>query len=414
MKRLKFILLFLLFTTGYAQAQWIKQEAGTSEALNDVFCISADTVLAVGNAGVILKTTDGGEHWIQKNSPFTGYLWKIRFADDTTGYAVGENGIIKTTDAGETWTILPVDEDSLYSVSCVNKDTVYISGLHGIIKKTEDGGQIWATQATGLSETVTNIQFINDTLGYAMLGTYIEDLYILKTINTGVTWQTQYHLPGGGAYSMFFCNDTLGYFGESSLYKSINQGVDWSDTFYNYWAYVYSIYCINPDTLWTAGWQSWGTSGVIAKGISTGDNYDDWNWIYHFVDREFYNSIHFANDTVGYVVGFWGDENSGWEGLIKKITTGENISAVENIQKNKTFTIYPNPSSGIITVSNLQCFSCDCNISISNISGKEIYNNQFSINNNQLKIDISNFSKGIYFLTISNLNHYETKKIIKL
>ena len=409
MTKLKFLLIFLLFTTSYLQAQWIRQEAGTSEALNDVFCINADTVLAVGNAGVILKTTDGGEHWIQKSSPFTGYLWKIRFADDTTGYAVGENGIIKTTDAGETWTILPADEDTLYSVSCVNKDTVYISGLHGTIKKTENAGLSWTTQTTSLTETINNIQFVNDTTGFAT-GLSLIDGYFLTTINGGYNWETQ-NIGYISTYSLFFCNDTLGYFGESSLWKTVNVGENWNYISLDWWANAYSIYCINPDTIWVAGWEPMNTGGgAIAKSTSGGEGDDAFTYVWGY--HEFYNSLHFANDTVGYVVGFYGDENSGWEGLIKKITTGENLSAVKEITADKTFTVYPNPSNGIFTIKSQQTFTVTersrSNVSITNITGKEI----MSMEHVPLQIDISNFPKGIYFLTISNKNHYETQKII--
>ena len=201
MKTIKLLFLLLLIINFTAQAQWHRQEANTAEGLNDVFCINADTVFAVGNAGVILKTVDGGENWIHKTSDFTGYLWKIRFADDTTSYAIGKQGIIKTTDCGETWTILDTAEDSLYSVSCVNKDTVYISGVNGLIQKTENGGQTWVTQDPGIIETVTNIQFVNDTLGYATAGTIYEDNYFLKSVDTGQNWQAQF--MGGGGNTLY-------------------------------------------------------------------------------------------------------------------------------------------------------------------------------------------------------------------
>lgn len=419
MKKLKFLLLFLLFTTGYLQAQWHRQEAGTTESLNDVFCINTDTVFAVGNAGVILKTTDGGENWIQKSSPFTGYLWKIRFANDTTGYAIGENGIIKTTNCGETWITINAEEDTLYSVTCVNKDTVYISGLHGIIKKTENGGETWTPQTTGITETILSIQFVNDTLGFATGGTFIEDGYFLKTIDAGLNWQANEFIWGGGGYSLFFCNDTLGYFGTGEqLNKTIDAGENWSYYNIGWFANVYSIFCDNTDTLWVAGWEAFNTSGgVIAKSTIGGEGDDAFTYTsgYH----EFYNSIHFANDTVGYVVGFVDDGNSGWEGLIKKNTTGLNISGIVNLTEKKSFSVYPNPSKGkfIINFENSPFFKEPVpnsfregigDLTISDITGKIIMTRGYI----PMQIDISNYPKGIYFITIKKSNYYETQKII--
>lgn len=54
---------------------------------------------AVGENGVILRTTDGGTNWIQYDSPTTKYLREIEFPTPSVGYIVGENGIIlKYTD----------------------------------------------------------------------------------------------------------------------------------------------------------------------------------------------------------------------------------------------------------------------------------------------------------------------------
>ena len=65
MKKLKTIFLILLTMPIYAQ--WVQQTSGTGENLNDVYCITADIVVAVGDNGTILKTIDGGTTWVQKN-----------------------------------------------------------------------------------------------------------------------------------------------------------------------------------------------------------------------------------------------------------------------------------------------------------------------------------------------------------
>lgn len=70
-------------------AQWVPQNSGTTANLNDVYCITADFVVLVGDNGTFLKTTDGGANWIAKTSGTTYKLKKIQFANSTTGYAVG-------------------------------------------------------------------------------------------------------------------------------------------------------------------------------------------------------------------------------------------------------------------------------------------------------------------------------------
>ena len=58
--------------------------------------------LSVGEAGTILRTTDGGNQWNGQVSGTTNLLFGLSFVDANTGAAVGAEGtILKTTDGGE-------------------------------------------------------------------------------------------------------------------------------------------------------------------------------------------------------------------------------------------------------------------------------------------------------------------------
>ncbi len=64
----------------------------------------------VGNAGSILKTTDGGNHWtyLQKKNTYSRKtaFRAVHFMDDQNGFITGEHGLLwKTTNGGENWTI---------------------------------------------------------------------------------------------------------------------------------------------------------------------------------------------------------------------------------------------------------------------------------------------------------------------
>ncbi|MFT5249453.1 MAG: hypothetical protein ACI93P_001179, partial [bacterium] len=74
---------------------------------------------------------------------------------------------------------------------------------------------------------------------------------------------------------------------------------------------------------------------------------------------------------------------------------------------NEGLTIYPNPSSNLITInSNSELLT---EVIIYDISGKQIYNTS-NINSDLKTIDISNFSNGIYFVLVNN---QVAKKLIK-
>ncbi|HHT51727.1 MAG TPA: glycosyl hydrolase, partial [Bacteroidales bacterium] len=69
-----------------------------------MFFTSYDIGYAVGGSGLILKTVDGGGHWVAQTSGTTRTLFSVHFPTVNVGYAVGEQGtILKTVNGGDTW-----------------------------------------------------------------------------------------------------------------------------------------------------------------------------------------------------------------------------------------------------------------------------------------------------------------------
>ncbi len=77
-----------------------------------------------------------------------------------------------------------------------------------------------------------------------------------------------------------------------------------------------------------------------------------------------------------------------------------------SITNDNSYSVYPNPNSGIINIS-FQTNSLIKSISISNNKGKEVYKNDKINANDVLKIDVSYLPKGIYFTSIT----FEKNKI---
>ena len=86
-------------------AQWVWQNPLPQG--NHLFGLSftdANNGTAVGLHGTILRTTDGGHHWIIQSSGTTNWLYGVSFVDANNGTAVGVNGtILKTADGGQSW-----------------------------------------------------------------------------------------------------------------------------------------------------------------------------------------------------------------------------------------------------------------------------------------------------------------------
>lgn len=105
----------------------------------------------------LLKTTNGGINWSIKTTDSSSGINSdysfIRFFNENTGYYINGN-FLKTTNAGDNWT--KFDSLSVYGMnkfSFINQSTGYLVGQNKIVK-TFDGGLNWKTNS---GSTFTNL-----------------------------------------------------------------------------------------------------------------------------------------------------------------------------------------------------------------------------------------------------------------
>jgi hypothetical protein len=107
--------------TGSSQADsgtWRTENSGTRQRLYDVACLSALRCEAVGAAGTIVATADGGRTWRAQASPLRGSstpLYAIACAGPGSCYVIARpDAILVTHDGGASWSrhVLPVGVSS--------------------------------------------------------------------------------------------------------------------------------------------------------------------------------------------------------------------------------------------------------------------------------------------------------------
>ena len=86
----------ILRTTDGGQT-WVSQVSGATETLLAVTMTAADQATAVGQLGTILTTTDGGASWTRQESGTNQDLYDVAFPEATIGTAVGGFGAILRT-----------------------------------------------------------------------------------------------------------------------------------------------------------------------------------------------------------------------------------------------------------------------------------------------------------------------------
>jgi len=52
-------------------------------------------------------------------------------------------------------------------------------------------------------------------------------------------------------------------------------------------------------------------------------------------------------------------------------------------------------------------------LSVMDVTGREVFNSQLTIDNSQLAVDVSALSSGMYFINIKNNDNSVTQKFIK-
>lgn len=130
----------------YPDTAWFTQVSGTTRNLFGVFFQDdGRRGWAVGNGGVILRTTDAGETWSFQNSATSSNLNSVWFTGPDEGWAVGNNGtVLHTLNAGQLWTRVSVNAgENFMDVCFANPLLGWAVGSSGAMLRTTDGGATW-------------------------------------------------------------------------------------------------------------------------------------------------------------------------------------------------------------------------------------------------------------------------------
>lgn len=147
---------------------WTVQKSGTPRNFSDVHFLDAVTGWAVGRSGTVLHTTDGGAAWTPQDGGLPAFFTDVHFADADHGWistherlAAGTS-IRVTTDGGTTWnTVTTGATFDLRGVYFVDASTGWIVGVAGEILRTDDGGVTWTPQTDGLRDTFWDVAALN-------------------------------------------------------------------------------------------------------------------------------------------------------------------------------------------------------------------------------------------------------------
>jgi len=237
----------------HAAAQRGAAHQGMSTVLTDVSFTDASHGWIAGQAGYVLRTSDGGATWAKTTMSGRVNLNSVSFADSTHGFAsgnwwtteyIGKAGplLFSTSDGGATWKksrILPGVNGEMDHVVAIAADTACAVGAtseiqhYGVVVRTTNGGSSWQTQLkqSGRKTTVlTGVDFIDADTGWASgYGAHTGHGVVLATSDGGATWLKQTTPQSAWLTQICFVDDEHGWAcADKSVLRTADGGATWS------------------------------------------------------------------------------------------------------------------------------------------------------------------------------------------
>ena len=417
------LLIFILSIT--ISAQWYQQNSGVPFNLNSIFFIDSNTGWAVGDEGIILKTSDGGNNWITQAGVTTDNLYSVYFVNGNTGWIVGEDvRIMKSTDGGSNWILqianppFPVDLHSVQFLDLNNGWAVGNNYIDSYLIKTTDSGTSWQNNFGFMDEKLFSLCFMNSSLGL------LAGSEIFRTSDAGSNWDPVF----GSSFldefhSIFFIDESNGWFAGKSgaagvIYKSTNGGLNWNLSLSDSFNTFTSVSFTDANHGWVAGW-----GGII---LYTSNSGTDWSVQVSGITLNL-NSIFFINDAAGWAVGDSGiilfTDNGGVTSIGEDIISSFNFSLSQN---------YPNPFNPVTKIKysipsvTLRQVQSDILVTLKvyDLLGREVATlvneekpaGEYEVEFNAVSHsgNVQNLPSGIYFYQIKAGQFSETKKMVLL
>jgi len=385
MKRNFLLLLFLTFISG-ANAQWVQLNSGTTEDLSVVYCLSPETCFVGGWNGTMLKTIDGGVGWNLSNNGLPSGTFTTIFC--ITNNTCLTNEAYKTIDGGNTWLLKSTPMSGYSSIEFLNDSIGYATGPGGgQMVRTTDVGETWSWVSTLYSGILNDVFFTDVNTGYAVGGDCVSTWVVLKTSDGGNTWPQIYSDTGWCFKDVLFVNDSTGFVTgfNGTILKTIDSGNNWNSLNTGTAGQINAIDCINEDTCYAVG-----TDYTIIKTTDGGTTWTfDTTGIPNTGNIAF-SDISCPSSQVCYTI-------AGSLIFKKDLSIGMNPSYISKLQ----VSIYPNPFSEKTTIYLTgKTNNKNLDFELYDFTGRKI--KELQLNNSITKLERNGLVNGMYLYRLTN------------
>ena len=424
---LSFLFLISLTYPSSSQTQpWKKLQSPVNTTFRYLCFVDSLNGWAAGEAGTIIRTTDGGDSWEVQNSTVQTFIMDIFFVDKNNGWALTlkdvfpfNSVILKTTNGGNDWSAEDFPDFSKLIRTIFFFDTLngFVGGSY--IGYTSDGGNSWVESDIDSnmvsSFPVYKFNFLNRQFGYACGGRLDVAGVVWRTTNYGLNWTAQ-GISADEIFDIFIFDslntitlsgDPEGFYNIANL-KTFDAGVTW-----NYEELPFFGLSFNID--FRTYNEGWSASGY--KFLFTSDRGETWSEV-ETPDSSIIYDLQFANARNGYAVG--------QDGVILKLDPAL-VSVEDKVSSPTQFILhqnYPNPFNPSTTikfaiplVETNRDASLLTTLKVYDILGNEVatlVNEEKPAGNFEVEFVARDLVSGVYFYQLEAGNFFETKKMIYL
>jgi photosystem II stability/assembly factor-like uncharacterized protein len=276
--------------------------------LTDVHFIDKQTGWAVGG-DQLLKTSDGGITWekYELDADRSYYLKRIQFVSDEIGWIAGEYrkdrntfiGLFKTVDGGKTWEFQEINSHnptryfSLNDMHFYNEQFGFIVGDENNYKKpvllyTKDG-QKWNIQKNQFNQVLNHIRILDRS---KLIAANSAAMYLSH--DKGKNWKLVNSATDADLYDVLAIDEknVIAVGEKGTLIETKNGGFKWNKVAIKTKSNLNKIVKGPNNTIWVVG-----NSGAVLKKVG-----DNWSIQSAPVSTNL-NSIQFLSDNVGYIAG---------------------------------------------------------------------------------------------------------------
>ncbi len=354
------------------------------------------------NYNGIYKTEDGGNSWSEIYSYSYGMFLDIFIVNESELHIVGNGIILKSNDWGNTWIEhTQLTEKSLNTIYFIDPQNGFVGGNDGLLLRTTDGGISWDIIDIGiLYSSIQDIEFIDSSIGYLLSSNMGGSSKVYTTDDGGESWNFLYQLFNTARTLYVSPFNDVYILGEEGTFDKLSLPPIPSLPGYILGkskvivdsTYFYSVFQ-HPDLIYS--WEIFNNSNFIET--DTGIHV---TWTSTGID------------TISVISNNFCDYGPTRE---MKVEITDSIFAEKELPVELAYQLFPNPAKSSITLNLPEWLTERTNISVYNMMGEKIHlkDKPNSIFSKSIDIDISNFDKGVYLLSLISETSQHVIKFIK-